>query len=290
MCELFKKHKKTVIVSFTIVVLAPIAINLIAVLPSFCPNWVAGSQQGVWVNFFAVYSSSLIGAFVSFYILYNTIEANKKESKQNRKDNHAENEANRTQLKTVFKYQVDREILNTTKSYLANYVQSLNILELGYITIYPKERVKESLLELKKISSNAIQFYELLELALVEYNDEKAKAFKDFLIRFHNEYMGLIKDFGWILDFYLFNKIEVDSKMEALKYKEREHGFGDYYNEDKRIWKIIENGDYNIYKDATLLMNELLDRFEYFSIIKEIKLFIKYEQTKIEETMLKANS
>jgi len=284
MLRFCKKHKKVVIAITVvlIVILTPIVINMIAVWPAFIP-WVAGTRQSVWVNFFAVYSASLIGAFVSFYILFQTIKENKIESQQNRQDNHAENERNRKQLEAVFKYQVDREVLNTTKTYLANYVHSLNSIELGYIAIYPKERVKESLLDIKKISSNAIQYYELLDLALVEYNDEKAKEFKEFLLRFHNEYTGLIKDIGWILDFYLYNKVKADSKMEALKFKEKEYGSGIYFNENKRIWKIIENGDYNIYKDGTLLMNLLLYRFGFSTITDEIKAFVKYEQGKIEE-------
>ena len=103
MLSFFKKHNKVVIIAI-IIVLAPIFINLIAICPAFCPDLVAGSQQSVWVNFFAVYSGSLIGAFVSFYILYKTIEANKSESEQNRADNHTESEASRKRLTAVFKY------------------------------------------------------------------------------------------------------------------------------------------------------------------------------------------
>lgn len=285
MLSFFKKHNKVVIIAI-IIVLAPIFINLIAICPAFCPDLVAGSQQSVWVNFFAVYSGSLIGAFVSFYILYKTIEANKSESEQNRADNHTESEANRKRLTAVFKYQVDRDILNTTKSSLANYIKSLNVLELGYIAIYPKEQVKNSLLKIKQISSNALTCYDMLEFALVEYDDEKEKEFKAYLKQFHNEYMGLIKDIGWILDFYLYNKIDVDSKKEALRYKKLEDDFGNYYNENKRIWNIIENGNYNIANDAAILMNKLLDDFGFSTINDRCTEFIKYEQNKIEAQIL----
>lgn len=285
MLSFFKKHNKVVIIAI-IIVLAPIFINLIAICPAFCPDLVAGSQQSVWVNFFAVYSGSLIGAFVSFYILYKTIEANKSESEQNRADNHTESEASRKRLTAVFKYQVDRDILNTTKSSLANYIKSLNVLELGYIAIYPKEQVKNSLLQIKQISSNALTCYDMLEFALVEYDDEKEKEFKAYLKQFHNEYMGLIKDIGWILDFYLYNKIDVDSKKEALRYKKLEDDFGKYYNENKRIWNIIENGNYNIANDAAILMNKLLDDFGFSTINDRCTEFIKYEQNKIEAQIL----
>lgn len=182
---------------------------------------------------------------------------------------------------------VDREVLNTVRTYLANYIQSLNFIELGYISNYPKERVNDSLLKIKMISSNVIQFYELLEITLEEYNDDKAKEFKESLIRFHNEYLGLIADFGWILDFYVNKKIEADSKIEVQKYKEFIKSTGNYYNEEKRIWKLLEDGNYNIYRDAPILMNKLLNRLEFSSVIKDIKVFIKYEQTKIEESVTK---
>lgn len=126
----------------------------------------------------------------------------------------------------------------------------------------------------------------MLEFALVEYDDEKEKEFKAYLKQFHNEYMGLIKDIGWILDFYLYNKIDVDSKKEALRYKKLEDDFGNYYNENKRIWNIIENGNYNIANDAAILMNKLLDDFGFSTINDRCTEFIKYEQNKIEAQIL----
>ena len=98
--------------------------------------------------------------------------------------------------------------------------------------------------------------------------------------------MGLIKDIGWILDFYLYNKIDVDSKKEALRYKKLEDDFGNYYNENKRIWNIIENGNYNIANDAAILMNKLLDDFGFSTINDRCTEFIKYEQNKIEAQIL----
>lgn len=287
-----KKHNKGLIAVIAILIIVgfPIVINMIAICPAFWPDYVAGTGQGVWVNFFAVYSGSLIGALVSFYILSKTIKNNQNENEANRIDNKNENEKNREQLKAVFKYQVDRDVLNTVRQSLAIYVQSLNILELGYIANYPKERVKSTLLEIKNICANAICNYNLLELALLEYEDKREKEFKGVLKQFHYEYVGLINDFGWLLDFYLYNRRECDGKEEVLKYKDKEDRNGFFYNEKKRIWSIIDEGNYNIFEDAAYLMNELLDRLDYSSITDEIKDFIKYEQNKFEETLLKGHN
>jgi len=284
MCELFMKHKKAIILSLAIVVLAPVFINMIAVLPAFCPNWVAGSQQGVWVNFFAVYVSSLIGAFVSFYILHETIEANKEESKLNRQDNHTENEANRQRLQAVFNYQAEKDYFQTAKEYVARFDLAVDCFELSFVPMYCRLNKEDTLFRLKQFMKEIANANSLLEFYLNDYNNDVERDYKDYFKEFYHEENVLIGDILWIIDYWTYKGNDEQNRDFFIKQTER-YKQAAQDTRFKRIWHYVEKHDYKIIADGEEIINERLDDFDFITIHKKLLEFCNYEKERINSIM-----
>lgn len=284
MCKLFKKHKKVAIISLFIIILFPIAINKIAMWPAFCT--VAGSQQSVWVNFFAVYSSSLLGAFVSFYILYRTIEANKRESKQNRKDNHAENEANRKRLESVFRYQAEKDDFQTAKEYIVRFDLAVNCFEPSFVPLYCKLNKQDTLFRLKQFSKDLSNAYSLLEFYLNDYDNETENSYKAYFKEFFHEENVLIGDILWFVDYWTCQgNDEQNRDLFILKTKEYKQIAKD--TNFKRIWHYVEAHDYKMISEGEQIINERLNDFDFITIHNKLLDFCNYEKGKI-NSILKA--
>lgn len=281
MLKFSKKHKKIVIATtvILIVILTPIAINMIAVWPAFIP-WVAGTKQSVWVNFFAVYSGSLIGAFVSFYILFQTIKENKIESRQNRQDNHSENDENRKRLEKVFKYQAEKNDFQTAKEYVARFNLAIECFELGFVPMYCKINKEDSLFRLKQISKNLSNAYSLLEFYLNEYNGEVENNYKAYFKEFFHEENVLIGDILWIIDYWRCHGNDEQNRDLFIKKTEQFKQIAKDTNY-KRIWHYVETHDYRMIAEGENIINERLNDFDFITIHNKLLEFCNYEKERI---------
>ena len=279
MKELFKKFPKTIIIAFILLFLLPIGIDLITVCPAFCPKLVAGEQSD-WINFFAVLSGSLISAFVSFYILYETIEANKVESKLNRQDNHTENEANRKRLQAVFNYQAEKDNFQTAKEYIARFDLAVDSFELNFIPMYCRLNKEDTLLRLKQFMKDISNAYSLLEFYLNDYNNDVEREYKEYFKDFCHEENVLIGDILWIIDYWTYQENDEHNRDLFIKQTERykqaaqDTGF-------KRIWHYVEEHDYKMIADGEKIINERLDDFDFITIHRKLLEFCNYEKERI---------
>lgn len=132
-----KEHWKLILSS---IILIPIAVNFIVYFHAPFPNLVVGDANS-WFSFFTTFVGTLVGALVSFAILYKTIDENHQESKddraanqeqneKNRSDNQNQNEKNRNLQIATIKYQIAKDELNNIIHCLVKYQQSLNYAKL----------------------------------------------------------------------------------------------------------------------------------------------------------------
>lgn len=259
--------------AFLFILIAPLLVNVILITDTPCPDYTADGSNG-WLGFWGAY----IGALFPFIILLITIW-----------DTHKENKKDRNIQKATIEYQVSKEHLNTIKKAIADYIQSLNIMELGLIAIRPNINTGDSLNRIWNICQNTVSSFELLEFELVDFDDEKEKEYKSFLNKFKIEYEGMIKDFGWVLDFYLYKKSVVDVAKELELYRKNELELVKVYDESKRVWTIVGKDNYNIIERGSEILNELLDRLVFKSIYLNSMEFVKYEKEKMDNRLKKAS-
>lgn len=284
MWRIFKENWKLII---TCLIIIPIVADLIVFCPAPFPSLVVESTKE-WLNFFAAYVSALMGAFVSFIILYKTIEHNKVESLANRRDNHTENEINRNLQISILKYQIAKENLNAVKTSLARYKQSLNIMELSYFPYNSNffDEQQRNLRILKQVIDDSNSSYNLLLINLSEYKDDFEMQFKTDLHHFELAYEALLKDLAWIIDTPVQdekNHYTLDSiKSATNKYKKCEESQITYIKDTLRIWSIVEKYEYQIIANKSIIMDELLDSFNFNLLDKLIEDFIINEREKNE--------
>lgn len=269
MIQLLKKYWWAIF----LILIAPLLVNVILITDTPYPNYTADNSNG-WLGFWGAY----IGALFPFIILLITIW-----------DTHKENKKDRNIQIATIEYQVSKERLNTIKKSIANYIQSLNMMELGLIAIRPNINTGDSLNKIWKICQNTISSFELLEFELVDYDDEKEEKYKSFLNIFNAEYERMVRDFAWILDFYIYKKENVNYNKELELYREKEMKFMNVYDENKRVWAIVGKDNCNIVEKSNEILNELLDRLDFKSIYLESIEFVKYEKTKMDNRLKKAS-
>lgn len=268
MRQLFKKYWWALL----LIIIAPLLVNVILITDSPFPNYTADNSNG-WLGFWGAY----IGALFPFIILLITIW-----------DTHKENKKDRSIQIATIEYQVSKEHLNTIKKTIADYIQSLNLTDLELIAIRPNINTSDSLNKLWSICQNTISSFELLKFELVDYNDTIEIKYKEFLEKFKTEYEGMIKDFAWVLDFYLNKRENADIGKELEVYRKKELELVNVSDENKRIWAIVGKDNCNIAEKGKDLLNELLDRLVFRSIYSESIEFVKYEKEKMDNKLKKA--
>lgn len=276
MWRVFKDNWKLIITGLIVI---PIVADLIVFCPAPFPCLVVESTKE-WLNFFAAYISALMGAFVSFAILYKTIEHNKAESLANRQVNHTENEENRKKIDTIFKYQAEKDAFQTAKEYITRFQLAIDCFELGFVSMYCKLNKEDALLRLVQQNKNLANSYDLLEFYLNEYDDEKENEYKAYFREFYYEEKVLIGDLLWIIDYWTYNgsdEINRDlfiKKTELFKEAAKDTKFN-------RIWHYVEAHDYKIIADGEEIINERLDDFDFITIREKLLEFCNYENKKI---------
>lgn len=242
---------------------------LLAALSPLFVNWLLSTSTGIkvyengWLGFWG----SLLGALFPFIVLYKTLI-----------DNHKENEKERkTQVGTI-KYQVSKESLNELKKNIIAYYNSMNISEMEMMVLHPKDNIPNSLNLIWHIIKETENAYLVLRLTLVDYTDPKEIEYKTFLDKFNMAYKGLLSDLAWL----------VDGKCSLDDYKNDVNKNGNISIENLRIWKVIEDGDYNKETDDKTIINVLLERMEYRAIYIKSEDFIKYENDKMNRELDKS--
>lgn len=284
MDEFYKKHKRAIIITLIFIVLLPIAINFIAICPSYFPNYIAGTQQSVWMNFFAVYCSSLIGAFVSFFILYKTIEENKRESIENRNDNHIENENNRKRLESVVKYQKAKDDYYSLKEKVVRFCMALNNYELHFIPLYCRKNKEEGLFRIKDISQKLAIAYELLDFNLNDYDDEVAIDYKKFIKDYYHEASILIGDILWIIDYWLCEGTDEQNRNMFVEKTNRYKEIA-FDKKFKRIWHYVIDHDFKIKSDGESIINERINDFDFIIMRKKSLEFCDSEKNRVKNLL-----
>lgn len=228
-------------------ILCPIVVNIILSI-STCFKVYENGWLGFWGSF--------IGALFPFIILYKTIK---------------ENEKGRKAQAGVMKYQISRELLNELKKNIVVYYNVMNIYEIEMMALHPKDNISNSLNLIWHIIKETENAYQVLCLTLVDYTDPKEIEYKTFLDKFNLSYKGLLSDLAWF----------VDGKCSLNDYKDYIKKNGNVSIENLRIWKVIEEGDFDKETDDKTIMNELLERMEYKAIYIKSEDFIEYENDKM---------
>ena len=289
MWRVFKENWKFII---TILIIIPIVVDLIVFCPAPFPCLVVESTKE-WLHFFAAYISALMGAFVSFAILYKTIEHNKAESLANRQNNHTENEINRNLQISILKYQIAKESLNAVKTSIVKYKQALNIMDLSYLP-YSSNTINEQQINLRLIKNIIAELdssYNLLMVNLTEYKDEYEMQFKANVQHFGLAYEALLKDLAWFIDkpesSVTANHVTIENVINTTqKYKEYEESQPTIIKDIRRIWDIIEKYDFQIYANRSKIMDDLLDSFDFRTFDKLTDDFMTYERGKNEYILI----
>jgi hypothetical protein len=237
------------------IILCPIFVNIILSI-STCFKVYENGWLGFWGSF--------LGALFTFLALYITLN-----------DNHSENEKERKAHAGTIEYQVSRECLNDLKQSMAAYYKTMSIYEMEMIALNPKEDVQYSLKVLWKIIRETENSYQLLRLALVDYDDVKETEYKTFLNKFNTAYHGLLSDFAWL----------IDGKKSLDEYKDDCKRGGNISIENLRIWKVIEDGNYNRETDGCFILNKLLERVEYRAFLMKSENFVAYENEKMKKSL-----
>ncbi len=257
----FKKYWWILVLTVAI----PIIINTILSIST--PFKVYENQ---WLGFWGTY----LGALFPFIILYITINDNRRENDRNRKIQTA-----------IIEYQVSKERLSTLKKTLAEYINSLHVFELGIIPFVYKDSKSLSIRKITDIIKEVSASFKLLELELVDYDDETEQEMKLFLNKFNLEFSKLLTDISWYID----HKDGITEEATINTFHNNEILTNTIYNEEKRIWKIIEDKKYSMKDDGFAILNDLLDKFGFEEIHSRTKSFIKYENEKIKAELNSAH-
>ena len=285
MWKVFKEHWLLILSS---IILIPIAVNFIVFFHAPFPQLVAGDAKS-WFSFFTTFVGTLVGALVSFAILYKTIENNQIESKNNRTANQEQNEKNRNLQIATIKYQIAKDDLNVVISCLAKYQQSFNFKMLASFTFHntSTEESQRDLQSIMQLFEESNISYSLLNMNLVKYDDEYEFEFRNAINRFKGLYDRLLQDLIWFMDEssvpnsveYVKRKLdEHEKKMESLKSPLSVSNLRD----------IVEKYGYNIWINRVDIMRELILSFNFRDSYTYLENFVKYEKKKIDNMLLES--
>lgn len=233
----------------------PVIINKIMLQPSPCEVY-----KGDWLSFWGPY----LGAIVPFLILYFTIRSNENENKKNR-----------AAQSNYIKCQIDYSRLDNLNTRIAGYIGALNKMELDIISAESKYDPILSRNKVELIFKQANQAYNLLDISLTFYEDEKSQKIKDYLNNFQQKYNEVLPDICYIIKSYF-----PDIPNEDLA-KNIEHN----PSGNERILKVMKEKGLNIYENRDDIMYELINNLSFDDLEKELKNFIIYEKEIIDKQM-----
>ena len=247
--------KKWFLPSLIIFAAIPVIINKLMLLPSPCEVY-----DGDWLSFWGPY----LGAIVPFLILYFTIRSNEDENKKNR-----------AAQSNYIKCQIDYSRLDNLNTRIAGYISALNEMELGIISVKSKYDPIISRNRVELILKQANQAYNLLDISLTFYEDEKSQEIKEYLNNFQQEYNDVLPDLCYIIKSY--NPGNPDEDL-AKDIEQNPSG-------NERILKVMKEKGLNINENKIDIMFELVNNLAINDLEKELKNFIVYEKEIIDKQM-----
>lgn len=273
--EIIKKYWWALV----LVILFPPVINLIISRPTPCFMPIVGESKD-WLNFFAVYFSSIIAAFVSFFILYKTIQSN-----------NNENEKNRDIQTKVIKYQTKIAWINNLKEAINQVIDAIDeSIARDFISKF-KEKSREqdfSAIYFKaedKLKSASFS----LETVLLGCNEPIETEFLDIFREFKIRYQLYIDDVIFLLQ-YPNNFKNPDKlpnteyfKREILRYKSnspKKDGIN-----PERLWEIAEKYEYKLISKRDEILHDLFRWADSYLFKQKCKELL-YAEYKIAESLL----
>ena len=231
----------------------PVIINKLMLLPSPCDVY-----DGDWLSFWGPY----LGAIVPFLILYFTIRSNENENKKNR-----------AAQSNYIKCQIDYSRLDNLNTRIAGYIGALNEMELAIISEKSKYDPILSRNKVELILKQANQAYNLLDISLTFYKDEKSQEIKEHLNNFQDEYNEVLPELCYIIKSY-----NPGNSKEDLAKDIEQNPSG-----RERILKVMKEKGLNINENKNDIMYELVNNLAIDDLEKELKNFIIYEKEKIDK-------
>ena len=231
----------------------PVIIKKLMLLPSPCDVY-----DGDWLSFWGPY----LGAIVPFLILYFTIRSNENE-----------NIKNRAAQSNYIKCQIDYSRLDNLNTRIAGYIGALNEMELDIISEKSKYDPILSRNKVELILKQANQAYNLLDISLTFYKDEKSQEIKEHLNNFQDEYNEVLPELCYIIKSY-----NPGNSKENLAKDIEQNPSG-----RERILKVMKEKGLNINENKNDIMYELVNNLAIDDLEKELKNFIIYEKEKIDK-------
>lgn len=233
----------------------PVGINKLMLQPSPCEVY-----EGDWLSFWGPY----LGAIVPFLILYFTIRSNEDENKKNR-----------AAQSNYIKCQIDYSRLDNLNTRIAGYISALNEMELGIISEKSKYDPISSRNKVELILKQANQAYNLLDISLTFYEDEKSQVIKEHLNNFQQEYNEVLSDLCYIIKSYIPGNPNEDLAKDI---EQNPSG-------NERILKVMKEKGLIINENRDDIMYELVKNLAIDNLEKELKNFIIYEKEIIDKQM-----
>lgn len=272
-----KKHWKFLMI--VAIILFPVILNFTLLLrPPFGAS-VIGTPE-IWLNYWGVFISSLIGAFVSFYILKKTIDSN-----------HKENKANRELQLNTFSYQC---YLTKIETYKEVVLEALDVFSIKNCeTIANSVKKSLNITERKNFANSLIdtlnEVSNKFRITFASDIDETEQEYLDFFEDQRVLFGDLIKDLIWIgeipnMEYDCYDNPKEDIIRKRIKeYKEEEEQKGTIQNK-QRIWNVVNDG-FRIDKFPHSIVDELLKCNTYDIFYSTSKEFIKYENSKAQNIL-----
>lgn len=237
--------------ALTLVILFPPVINLIISRPTPNSIPIVGESKD-WLNFFAVYFSSIIAAFVSFFILYKTIQTNNSENKKNRD----------TQTK-VIKYQTKIGWITNLKEAINEVIDAVDeSIARDFISKFKEESKEQDFSAIYFKAEDKLKSASFsLETVLLGCNESIEIEFLDIFREFKIRYQRYIDDVIFLLQ-YPNNFKNPDNlpnteyfKKEISRYKS--NSVKKDSSNPERLWEIAEKYEYKLISKRDEILQEL---------------------------------
>jgi hypothetical protein len=258
-----------------IVLALPIIANYIVLCPSIAP--IAGESKD-WLNFLAVYFSGLIAAFVSFSILYKTIETNNIENSKNRN----------LQVRTI-EYQTEIQWINNLKSAIQEVYNAFNILWLDEIYLIFKNTddynnadsakiVKE---KIKQLCNKVNLATDNFRLTIVGRTDSEEVQFSTDFDELRSKFCNVVSDISALSEVCFHNGTDDSLKSQFEKaISDHKDKCTSTEDDSERLWAIANNHEMKLKSHKAQIVKDLIDAYHPIFMYDWCKNVLQYETEK----------
>lgn len=250
-----------------IIVCFPILLNCLLRIP--ITNVIGGSESDViWLNFWADYGGAILGGFISLYILYATIEHNKKESKEDRDYNH-----------NKFLFEQQKNDLEKEIERLTLFLQVFDHNKLKFIYNYRlKEKgTNESLHMLGDMYSLAFDRFHQFSI----YYTDDAFSSSPFLMQQGENYISLIHlfdDLQILISLNPDNWTNKELQIDYIKRIAKEKNITIH-----RLWNILNKHNIAAHQIVEALLKEYCE-ISQVEVLSQIREYINERRVNINKS------